>query len=207
MSTMLNKAINIATQAHEGQVDKAGQPYIGHPLRVMSMGITDEEKIVGVLHDVVEDSDWTFERLAAEGFSSEVIEALRCLTKLSENEPYDKLIQRVKANPLATKVKINDLTDNMDIRRLAYISEKDVKRLRKYLKAYKQLLREPTYSVEACRVEHPNAYKPWTQEDDDKLEQLFCEGKTTKELSEIFQRKPGAIRSRVKKLELEEKYQ
>lgn len=203
---MLSKAIEIATEAHDGQVDKAGQPYIGHPLRVMAMGTTEEEKIVGVLHDVVEDSDWTFERLTAEGFSSEVVDALRCVTKLSESEPYDKFIQRVKANPLAVKVKINDLTDNMDIRRLAYISEKDVKRLRKYLKAYKQLLGEPTYSVEACRMDHPNAYMPWTQEDDDKLEQLFCEGKTTQELSDIFQRKQGAIRSRVKKLELEEKY-
>lgn len=203
---MLSKAIEIATKAHDGQVDKAGQPYIGHPLRVMAMGTTEEEKIVGVLHDVVEDSDWTFERLTAEGFSSEVVDALQCVTKLSESEPYDKFIQRVKANPLAVKVKINDLTDNMDIRRLAYISEKDVKRLRKYLKAYKQLLGEPTYSVEAFRVDHPNAYMPWTQEDDDKLEQLFCEGKTTKELSDIFQRKQGAIRSRVKKLELEEKY-
>lgn len=203
---MLNKAIDIATKAHDGQVDKAGQPYIGHPLRVMAMGTTEEEKIVGVLHDVVEDSDWTFDRLTAEGFSAEVIDALKCVTKLSESEPYDKFIQRVKANPLAVKVKINDLTDNMDTRRLAYISEKDVKRLRKYLKAYKQLLGEPTYSVEACRMDHPNAYMPWTQEDDDKLEQLFCEGKTTKELSEIFQRKQGAIRSRVKKMELEEKY-
>lgn len=203
---MLNKAIEIATQAHEGQVDKAGQAYIGHPLRVMNMGVSDEEKIVGVLHDVVEDSDWTFERLIAEGFYTEVIEALQCVTKLSENEPYDKFIQRVKKNPLAVKVKINDLTDNMDIRRLAYISEKDIKRLRKYLKAYKQLLGEPTYSVEACRVEHPNAYKPWSQEDDDRLELLFCEGKTTKELSKIFQRRQGAIRSRVKKLELEAKY-
>ncbi len=203
---MLNKAIKIATKTHEGQVDKAERPYISHPLRVMAMGTTEEEKIVGVLHDVVEDSDWTFERLTAEGFSSEVVDALRCVTKLSESEPYDMFIQRVKANPLAVKVKINDLTDNMDIRRLAYISEKDVKRLRKYLKAYKQLLGEPTYSVEACRMDHPNAYMPWMQEDDDKLEQLFCEGKTTKELSEIFQRKQGAIRSRVKKLELEEKY-
>lgn len=203
---MLNKAIEIATKAHQGQVDKVGQPYIGHPLRVMEMGTTEEEKIVGVLHDVVEDSDWTFERLAAEGFSTEILDALRCVTKLSESEPYDKFIQRVKANPLAVKVKINDLTDNMDIRRLVYISEKDVKRLRKYLKAYRQLLGEPTYSVEACRIDHPNAYMPWTQEDDNKLEQLFCEGKTTKELSEIFLRKQGAIRSRVKKLELEEKY-
>jgi (p)ppGpp synthase/HD superfamily hydrolase len=203
---MLNKAIDIATKAHAGQVDKSGQPYIGHPLRVMSMGATNEEKIVGVLHDVVEDSDWTFEQLAVEGFSTEIIEALQCVTKLSEDEPYDKFIQRIKSNPLAVKVKINDLTDNMDIRRLAYISEKDVKRLKKYLKAYKQLLGEPTYSIEACRVEHPNAYMPWTKEDDDRLERLFCEGKTTKELSQIFQRKEGAIRSRIKKLELEEKY-
>ena len=203
---MLNKAIEIATKAHEGQVDKAGKPYIGHPLRVMNMGVTDDEKIVGVLHDVVEDSDWTFEQLATEGFSVEVIEALRCVTKLSESESYNKFIERIKANPLAAKVKLNDLTDNMDVRRLAYISEKDVKRLRKYLKAYKQLLGEPIYSIEACRVDYPNAYMPWTQEDDNKLEQLFCEGKTTKELSGIFQRKQGAIRSRVKKLELEEKY-
>ena len=205
-SIMLQKANDIATKSHDGQVDKAGQPYIGHPLRVMSMGVTDEEKIVGVLHDVVEDSDWTFEGLAAEGFSTEVIDALRCITKLSESEPYDKFIQRVKTNPLSAKVKLYDLMDNMDIRRLAYISEKDVKRLRKYLKAYKQLLDEPTYSVEVCRIEHPNAYKPWTQEEDANLEQLFCEGKTTIELSVIFQRKPGAIRSRVKKLELEKKY-
>lgn len=200
---MLQKAIDIATKAHEGQVDKAGQPYIDHPLRVMNMGTTDEEKIVGVLHDVVEDSDWTFEELAAEGFSIEVIEALRCITKLSENEPYDKFIQRVKANSLAAKVKLYDLTDNMDIRRLAYISEKDVKRLRKYLKAYRQLLGQSAYSIEVCRIEHPNAYKPWIREDDDMLVQLFSQGKTLKELSDIFQRKPGAILSRMKKLQLE----
>lgn len=200
---MLQKAIDIATKAHKGQVDKAGQPYIGHPLRVMNMGTTDEEKIVGVLHDVVEDSDWTFEELAAEGFSIEVIEALRCITKLSENEPYDKFIQRVKANSLAAKVKLYDLTDNMDIRRLAYISEKDVKRLRKYLKAYRQLLGQSAYSIEVCRIEHPNAYKPWIREDDDMLVQLFSQGKTLKELSDIFQRKPGAIISRMKKLQLE----
>ena len=200
---MLQKAIDIATKSHDGQVDKAGQPYIGHPLRVMSMGVTDEEKIVGVLHDVVEDSDWTFEGLAAEAFSTEVIDALRCITKLSESEPYDKFIQRVKTNPVSAKVKLYDLTDNMDIRRLAYISEKDVKRLRKYLKAYRQLLGQSVYSIEVCRIEHPNAYKPWIREDDDMLVQLFSQGKTLKELSDIFQRKPGAILSRMKKLQLE----
>ena len=205
MST-LERAIEIATEAHRGQFYKAGNDYIGHPLRVMAAGKTTEEKIVGVLHDVVEDTDWTFERLAAEGFSAEVIEALRCVTKLSENEPYDRFISRVKENPLAVAVKLNDLTDNMDIRRLPYISDKDVKRLKKYLRAYKQLTGTPTYSVFACQQEYPNAYKPWTEEDDLELTQMWCEGATTKELAAHFQRKPSAITSRIKKLELVEKY-
>ena len=205
MST-LERAIEIATEAHCGQFDKAGNDYIGHPLRVMAAGKTTEEKIVGVLHDVVEDTDWTFERLAAEGFSVEVIEALRCVTKLSDNEPYDKFIARVKDNPLAVAVKLNDLSDNMDIRRLPYISDKDVKRLKKYLKAYKQLTGTPTYSVFACRQEYPNAYDPWTDEDDLTLTQMWCEGATNNELAAHFQRKPSAITSRIKKLELVEKY-
>ena len=205
MST-LERAIEIATEAHRGQFDKAGNDYIGHPLRVMEAGKTTEEKIVGVLHDVVEDTDWTFERLAAEGFSAEVIEALYCVTKLSESEPYDKFIARVKENPLAVAVKINDLTDNMDIRRLPYISDKDVKRLKKYLKAYKQLTGTPTYSVFACQQEFPNAYNPWSEEDDLELTQMWCEGATTEELAAHFQRKPSAITSRIKKLELVEKY-
>lgn len=141
MST-LNRAIEIATEAHKGQFDKAGNEYIGHPLRVMEMGKTEDEKIVGVLHDVIEDTSWTFEAIEEEGFSKEIVDALRCVTKLSENENYDDFIDRVKKNPLAVAVKINDLTDNMDIRRLPYLSDKDVKRLKKYLKAYKRLVGE-----------------------------------------------------------------
>ena len=205
MST-LERAIEIATEAHRGQFDKAGNDYIQHPLRVMAAGKTTDEKIVGVLHDVVEDTDWTFEQLAAEGFSREVIEALRCVTKLSDSEPYDKFIARVKTNKLAVAVKLNDLTDNMDIRRLPYLSDKNVKRLKKYLRAYKQLTGTPTYSVFACQQEFPNAYKPWTEEDDLELTQMWCEGATTKELAAHFQRKPSAITSRIKKLELVEKY-
>ena len=205
MST-LERAIEIATEAHRGQVDKAGNDYIGHPLRVMAAGKSTDEKIVGVLHDVIEDSDWTFEMLAAEGFSDEVIEALKCVTKLSDSEPYDKFIARVKTNPLAVAVKLNDLSDNMDIRRLPYLSDKDVKRLKKYLKAYKQLIGEPTYSVYACRQEYPNAYNPWDEEDDSKLIALWGEGATIEEIASYFQRKPGAILSRIKKLGLEEKF-
>lgn len=205
MST-LERAIEIATEAHRGQLDKAGKDYIGHPMRVMAAGKTTEERIVGVLHDVVEDSDWTLERLAAEGFSVEVIEALRCVTRLSKDEPYDNFIARVKSNPLAVAVKLNDLSDNMDIRRLPYLSDKDVKRLKKYLKAYKQLTGEPTYSVYACRQEFPNAYNQWSADDDAELEHLWCKGATVDELASHFQRKRGAILSRIKKLELEEKY-
>lgn len=203
---MLEKAIRIAIEAHQGQVDKAGQPYIEHLLRVMAMGKTNDEKIVGVLHDVVEDSHWTFEMLAKEGFSAEILEALMCVTKISESEPYDLFIKRVKKNDLAVQVKLNDLTDNMDIRRLAYLSEKDFKRLRKYLKAYKQLRGEPAYSLAACRLDYANAYEPWSKEDDDQLEVLWCEGKSISELSNIFKRKSGAISSRIKKLELKDKY-
>lgn len=202
----LERAIEIATEAHRGQKDKAGNEYIGHPLRVMAMGKTTEEKIVGVLHDVIEDSTWTFEQLAAEGFSDKIIEALRCVTKLSPDEPYDKFIARIKHSPLAVAVKLNDLTDNMDIRRLPYLSDKDVKRLKKYLKAYKQLSGTPTYSVYACRQEFPNAYNPWSEEDDWELTRMWCEGASVKELATHFRRKPGGIRSRIKKLELEKIY-
>jgi len=135
----LDRAIRIAVKAHKDQTDKYGNPYILHPLRVMSMGRTDEERIVGVLHDVVEDSDWTFDKLRKEGFSERIIKALDCVTKTSENEDYDKFVERTRSNPLAVRVKLNDLTDNMDIRRMKEVKEKDVKRLNKYLRAYKLL--------------------------------------------------------------------
>lgn len=201
MST-LARAIEIATEAHKGQVDKAGNEYIGHPLRVMEMGKTEEEKIVGVLHDVVEDTDWSFDMLEAEGFAPEIIAALKCVTKISENENYDSFIERVKKNPLATAVKINDLTDNMDIRRLPYLSDKDVKRLKKYLKAYKKLIGEPVYSVYACRQEHPNAFDPWTEEADAELRQMWSEGSSVTDIAKHFGRKGSAIIVRLKKLGL-----
>ena len=201
MST-LQRAIEIATEAHKGQVDKSGKEYIGHPMRVMEMGKTEEEKIVGVLHDVIEDTDWTFEALAEEGFSKEVIDALRCVTKLSENENYDDFIERVKKNSLAVAVKINDLSDNMDIRRLPYLSDKDVKRLKKYLRAYKKLIGEPVYSIYAARQEHPNAYDPWTEDNDALLKEMWEEGKSVADIADHFGRKQSAIIVRMKKLGL-----
>lgn len=199
---LLQRAVEIAIEAHKGQFDKSGKAYIGHPLRVMEMGKTEEEKIVGVLHDVIEDTDWTFERLAEEGFSDEVIAALKCVTKTSENENYDDFIDRVKKNPLAVAVKINDLTDNMDIRRLPYLSDKDVKRLKKYLKAYKRLTGEPVYSIYAAKQENPNAYEPWTEEADAELANLWSKGMSVADIADHFGRKNTAIITRLKKLGL-----
>ena len=199
---MLQKAIQIATEAHKGQLDKSGKEYIGHPLRVMEMGKTQEEKIVGALHDVVEDTPWTFEMLEAVGFGPEIIAALRCVTKTSENENYDDFIERVKKNQLAVAVKINDLTDNMDIRRLPYLSDKDVKRLKKYLKAYKKLIGEPVYSIYAARQEHPNAFDPWTEEADAELRMMWNKGVSVNEIADHFGRKSSAIITRMKKLGL-----
>ncbi len=138
MST-LERAIEIATNAHQGVTDKYGAPYINHVTRVMNMGNSTEEKIVGILHDLIEDTPWTFDALHLEGFSKEVIEALRCVTKTSEDEDYEMFINRVKANPLAIKVKLNDLKDNLDIKRMPEVTVSDLIRLNKYLKAYKEL--------------------------------------------------------------------
>ncbi len=138
MST-IEKAIEIAVMAHKGQKDKSGAEYILHPLRVMERGKSEIEKICGVLHDVVEDSEWTFEMLKNEGFSDEVIAVLRCVTKESEKEDYDVFINRIAQNPIAVEVKINDLLDNMDITRLKELNEEDVQRLNKYLKAFWKL--------------------------------------------------------------------
>lgn len=141
MST-LERAIEIARQAHAGQVDKGGADYIGHPLRVMERGENEEQKIVGVLHDVVEDSDWTFEMLEEEGFSDEIIDALRCITKQSEDEDYDAFISRVMTSPLSLKVKLYDLEDNMDLSRLKCVTDADLSRCEKYQRVHDRLVEE-----------------------------------------------------------------
>jgi (p)ppGpp synthase/HD superfamily hydrolase len=138
---MFSKAIKIATEAHSNQKDKFGEPYILHLMRVSLRGKNDNEKICGILHDLVEDTDWTFEKLEKEGFSTEIIAALKCVTKTSEEEPYDDFIERVKTNKLAIAVKINDLEDNMDVRRMIQLSENDMPRINKYLKAYHELVK------------------------------------------------------------------
>jgi (p)ppGpp synthase/HD superfamily hydrolase len=139
MST-LEKAIHIAVQAHAGQTDKAGSPYILHPLRLMLEMRSETEMIAAVLHDVVEDSEWTLDTLRAEGFSEEILSAADCLTR-RQGESYTAFIERIKENAIARRVKLADLEDNMDITRISILTEKDVKRLKKYHHAWKKLRR------------------------------------------------------------------
>ena len=151
----LTRAIHIASEAHKEQKDKVGKPYITHVIRVMERCKTEEEKTVAVLHDVVEDqwrSGWTLDRLKQEGFNDSILAAVDAITqreRQSKNnsskwikESKTNYIKRVKKNALATRVKLNDLEDNMDIRRLPKITDKDVKRLKKDLRIYNQLLLE-----------------------------------------------------------------
>ncbi len=139
---LLNKAIKIASKAHKRQTDKFGTPYIGHIMRVMNSGKTLDEKIVGILHDVIEDCpEVTLEDLRLEGFSEEQIFAIDCVTKTSDLMDYDEFITKIEQSPLAIAVKIHDLKDNMDLTRFTgLLQEKDVKRLNKYLKAYQYLI-------------------------------------------------------------------
>jgi (p)ppGpp synthase/HD superfamily hydrolase len=136
----LEKAISIAAQAHDGQRDKAGAPYILHPLRVMMKMTTESERITAVLHDLIEDTDWTIERLVQEGFDPAILAAVDCLTK-REGEEYEAFIQRVQLNPLAVKVKIADLEDNMVGSRLKEVTDAETKRLKKYELALQMLSR------------------------------------------------------------------
>ncbi|MGB5106123.1 MAG: HD domain-containing protein [Candidatus Zixiibacteriota bacterium] len=130
MST-LDKAAEIAASAHRGQVDKYGQPYILHPIRVMARLDSIESKIVAILHDVVEDSEITIDDLRAHGFSDQIIEAVILLTK-GEDQDYTQYVSRLAHNPLARAVKLADLEDNMDLRRMTTLTDADFKRLQRY---------------------------------------------------------------------------
>ncbi len=133
----LERAIQIAVEAHAGAKDRGGKAYILHPISVMMRCETDEEKTVAILHDVVEDTDWTFEALRDEEFSETIIEALKTVTKHSEDEDYDEFIQRSLTNDIGRKVKIADLRENLDVTRIGELGKKDIERINKYKRALK----------------------------------------------------------------------
>lgn len=127
----LERAIEIAAKAHAGQTDKAGQPYILHPLRVMLRVSDTESRIAAVLHDVVEDSEITFDDLRAEGFSESVLAALEALTK-RPGETRMEAASRARANPIAREVKLADNAENMDLSRISQPTQKDRARVAEY---------------------------------------------------------------------------
>ena len=139
----IERARAIAESAHAGQVDKAGADYITHPLRVCDAVIGEDAKIVAVLHDVVEDSDWTLEGLRQEGFSDAVVDAVDALTH-REDEDYFDAVRRARDNDLARTVKLADLADNSDRTRLGTVTEDDERRLRKYAEARAIILGDAT---------------------------------------------------------------
>lgn len=139
MTDLLEKAIKIALKSHTDQIDKAGQPYILHPLRLMQKFREEDERIVAILHDVVEDSDISLKDLKESGFSDAVVNAIDCLTKRKDEE-YHNFISRITANELAKKIKIEDIKDNMDLTRLKSITDKDQERIVKYHTALNILL-------------------------------------------------------------------
>ncbi|MEA2907849.1 MAG: hypothetical protein QOI12_5236 [Alphaproteobacteria bacterium] len=129
----LTRAIEIATTALSGVTDKASAPYIDHPLRVMATVEGEEAKIVAVLHDIIEDCNppWSAEKIKAEGFSNAVMAGLDAVTR-REGEDYNSFVLRACANPNGRKVKIADLTDNMDLSRISNPTPRDHARTEKY---------------------------------------------------------------------------
>lgn len=128
---MTKKAMKIAFEAHKEQTDKSGLPYIYHPIHLAEQMDDEESVTVALLHDVVEDTDWTLEQLKAEGVSDSVIMALSYMTH-DDNVPYMEYVMKIAKNPIATKVKLADLAHNSDLSRLDNVDGKARKRAEKY---------------------------------------------------------------------------
>lgn len=138
----VESALEIAAAAHAGQIDKAGQPYILHPIRVMLSVKNGDERIAAVLHDTVEDTHVTFDDLVSAGFSAAVIDAVRALTKTDGESRIEAAFRAVR-DPIARQVKLADVSDNMDLSRIPSPTEKDYARLEEYKQAREILLAGP----------------------------------------------------------------
>lgn len=138
--TQLEMAINLAVMKHVNQKDKGGNPYIEHPLWVMSNITGYKCKIAAVLHDIVEDTDMTIRDLKIYGFDEEIVDAIRLVTR-DKNMPYEEYTDNLFSNPIAVKVKLKDLEHNMDLTRLPNgLTEKDIKRNEKYKKIHEYIM-------------------------------------------------------------------
>ncbi len=137
-TSLTKKALKLCFEAHKEQVDKSGMPYVFHPFHLAEQMTDEATTVVALLHDVVEDTDITFEELEKQGFNDEIISALKLLTH-NDNTPYMDYVAEIKKNSVATKVKLADLRHNSDLTRLDVIDEKALKRKEKYEKAIKLL--------------------------------------------------------------------
>ena len=128
------KAMNFCFKAHKDQVDKSGMPYVFHPFHVAEQMTDEATTIVALLHDVVEDTDYTLGDIAAEGFGKEILEAVALMTH-EDDVPYLDYVAKLKDNPIARAVKLADLAHNSDLSRIGEIDEETKQRLEKYKKA------------------------------------------------------------------------
>jgi (p)ppGpp synthase/HD superfamily hydrolase len=128
------KALNLCFNAHKDQTDKSGMPYVFHPFHLAEQMQTEETTIVALLHDVVEDTDYTIDDLTALGYDKTITDAITLLTHGDDTE-YMDYVKKIKTNPIATAVKLADLRHNSDLSRLSVIDEKALKRREKYQKA------------------------------------------------------------------------
>ncbi|HBP4949420.1 HD domain-containing protein (plasmid) [Pseudomonas aeruginosa] len=135
---LIELALHRALKAYGGKVDKAGKPYILHPLRLAARLDDQISQSVALLHDVIEDSDTTEDDLREDGFPESVISAVVALTR-RKGESYEAFIDRVRVHPLARKIKLLDIEDNMNLLRLNAVTEKDLQRIAKYHRAWKRL--------------------------------------------------------------------
>lgn len=141
LTLLLQKARAIAEEAHRGQVDKGGSPYVQHPVRVAEACCTPEAKVAALLHDTIEDGGVTAGYLREQGFPDSIVEAVVALTR-QEGEDYEDYVRRVAANPIGREVKLADLSDNMDISRIPHPTNRDWGRLEKYRRAWRLLCRQ-----------------------------------------------------------------
>ncbi len=135
---MTKKALKLCFDSHKEQLDKSGMPYVFHPFHLAEQMTDENTTVVALLHDVVEDTDYTFEDLAQMGFSAEIIEALRLMTHDDET-PYMEYVARLKHNPIARAVKLADLAHNSDLTRFETVDERALKRAEKYAAAIRLL--------------------------------------------------------------------
>ena len=138
---LTRKAIKLAFKAHEGQLDRAGLPYILHPLHVAEQMKDEDTCVIALLHDVIEDTDVTLENLREYGFTEVQVAGVESMTR-EDDEDYFEYIRDVKKNPLAVKVKLEDLKHNSDVSRMIEVTDRARQRLDKYKKAMEILLSE-----------------------------------------------------------------